>query len=72
MGTTNGIEVSLDEKVLYVNETFQRNVWTYDLSSAGEISNKRLFLHLDDFSLDGMRCDVVGKVAKVSPSGEPA
>ena len=39
MGTTNGIEVSPDEKVLYVNESAQRNVWAYDLSPEGEISN---------------------------------
>ena len=32
MGTTNGIEVSPDEKILYVNESAQRNVWAYDLS----------------------------------------
>ena len=36
MGTTNGIEVSPDEKVLYVNESAQRNVWAYDLSPEGE------------------------------------
>lgn len=79
MGTTNGIEVSPDEKVLYVNESVQRNVWAYDLSPIGEISNKRLFIHFDDFGLDGMRCDVAGNlyiariekgtVAKVSPAG---
>ena len=32
MGTTNGIEVSPDEKTLYVNESVQRKVWAYDLS----------------------------------------
>ena len=39
MGTTNGIEVSPDESTLYVNESVQRNVWAYDLSATGEISN---------------------------------
>lgn len=80
MGTTNGIEVSSDEKALYVNESVQRNVWTYDLSPEGEISNKRLLIQFPDYGMDGMRCDVGGNlyitrygkgtVAKVSPEGE--
>ncbi|MYC75336.1 SMP-30/gluconolactonase/LRE family protein [Candidatus Poribacteria bacterium] len=80
MGTTNGIEVSPDEKVLYVNESAQRNVWAYDLSPEGEVSNKRLLIQFPDFNMDGMRCDINGNlyitrhgkgtVAKLSPSGE--
>ncbi len=80
MGTTNGIEVSPDEKVLYVNESAQRNVWAYDLSAGGEISNKRLLIQFPDFNMDGMRCDIEGNlyitrhgkgtVAKLSPAGE--
>lgn len=80
MGTTNGIEVSPDERTLYVNETVQRNIWAYDLSPQGEISNKRLLIQFTDFGMDGMRCDVEGNlyvtrwgkgtVAKVSPRGE--
>ena len=80
MGTTNGIEVSPDEKVLYVNESVQRNIWAYDLSPSGEISNKRLLIRFPDFNMDGMRCDIEGNlyvtrhgkgtVAKLSPAGE--
>ena len=80
MGTTNGIEVSPDEKVLYVNESVQRNVWAYDLSPGGDISNKRLLIQFPDFNMDGMRCDIEGNlyitrhgkgtVAKLSPAGE--
>ena len=80
MGTTNGIEVSPDEKVLYVNESAQRNIWAYDLSPEGEISNKRLLIQFPDFNMDGMRCDIEGNlyvtrhgkgtVAKLSPAGE--
>lgn len=80
MGTTNGIEVSPDEKVLYVNESAQRNVWAYDLSPQGEVSNKRLLIQFPDFGMDGMRCDVDGNlyitrhgkgtIAKLSPEGE--
>jgi len=80
MGTTNGIEVSPDNKTLYVNETVQRNVWAYDLSAEGNISNKRLFVKFEDFGMDGMRTDVKGNlyitrygkgtVVKVSPEGK--
>ena len=80
MGTTNGIEVSPDEKVLYVNESVQRNIWAYDLSAEGEVSNKRLLIQFPDFNMDGMRCDIEGNlyvtrhgkgtVAKLSPAGE--
>lgn len=80
MGTTNGIEVSPDEKVLYVNESAQRNIWAYDLSPEGEISNKRLLIQFPDFGMDGMRCDVEGNIyvtrhgkgtiAKLSPDGD--
>ncbi|RKU25262.1 gluconolactonase [Candidatus Poribacteria bacterium] len=80
MGTTNGIEVSPEECVLYVNESAQRNVWRYDLSSDGKISNKELLIQFPDFGMDGMRCDIDGNlyitrhgkgtIAKLSPSGE--
>ncbi|MBA63981.1 MAG: gluconolactonase [Planctomycetaceae bacterium] len=62
MGTTNGIEVSPDGKKLYVNESVQRNVWQFDLSKNGEISNKQLLRKFDDFGFDGMRCDVKGNL----------
>ena len=80
MGTANGIEVSPDNKLLYVNESAQRKVWVYDLSPTGEVSNKRLFHEFPDFGMDGMRCDVDGNlyisrhgkgtIAKLSPSGK--
>ncbi len=80
MGTTNGVEVSPDEKTLYVNESVQRNVWAYDLSPDGDISNKRLLTQFENFGMDGMRCDEKGNlyitrhgkgtVAILSPKGE--
>ena len=62
MGTTNGIEVSADERHLYVNESIQRKIWVYDLDSSGNISNKRLFFQFNDHGLDGMRCDMEGNL----------
>jgi len=62
MGTTNGIELSPDEKILYVNESVQRKVWKYDLDKKGNIFNKILFFQFHDFGLDGMKCDSVGNL----------
>lgn len=80
MGTTNGIEVSPDNKTLYVNESAQRNVWAYDLGADGSISNKRLLIAFPDFGMDGMRCDQQGNlyiarygkgtVAVLNPAGK--
>lgn len=80
MGTTNGVEVSPDQKTLYVNESVQRNVWAYDLSPRGMISNKRLLHNFSDHGMDGMRCDIKGNlyitrhgkgtVAILSPTGD--
>ena len=62
MGTTNGIEVSYDEKQLYVNESSQLKIWKFDLNETGEISNKKLFTSFTDYGLDGMRCDADGNL----------
>jgi sugar lactone lactonase YvrE len=62
MGTTNGIELSPDEKTLYVNESVQRNVWKYDVDAQGNISNKRLFTKFEDGGMDGMKCDAQGNL----------
>jgi sugar lactone lactonase YvrE len=80
MGTTNGIEISPDEKTLYVNESVQRKVWAFDITPSKELTNKRLLISFDDFGMDGMRCDSKGNlyitrygkgtVVKVTPSGE--
>jgi len=80
LGTTNGIEVSPDEKTLYVNETVQLNVWAFDIQPDGSLQNKRLLIKFDDAAMDGMRCDRdgnlyitrhgKGEVAVVSPAGK--
>lgn len=80
MGTTNGVEVSPDEKTLYVNESIQRSVWSFKINKDGSLSDKKLFYQFEDFGLDGMRTDVDGNiyiarydkgtVVKLSPKGE--
>jgi gluconolactonase len=80
MGTTNGIELSPDEKKLYVNESVQRKIWSFDVDANGEISNKKLFAEFPDHGFDGMKCDEAGNlyvtrygkgtIAVLSPSGD--
>lgn len=62
MGTTNGIELSPDEKTLYLNESIQRKVWKYNVSENGNITGKKLFYSFDDYGLDGMKCDKKGNL----------
>jgi len=79
MGTSNGIELSPDERTLYVNESVQRNIWAYDVTVEG-VANKRLFASFGDGGLDGMKCDRKGnlyvtrwgngRVAVFSPQGK--
>ena len=80
MGTTNGIELSPDERILYVNESVQKKIWAFDVDFDGNISNKRLFAEFPDFGFDGMKCDKEGNlyvtrygkgtIAILSPKGE--
>jgi gluconolactonase len=62
LGTTNGITLSPNEKVLYVNESVQRKIWRFDVDAVGNISNQILFTSFDDFGLDGMKCDKNGNL----------
>ncbi len=74
----NGIEVSPDEKKLYVG--YHRKIFSYDLHYSRSVGNKKLLIEFRDFSTDGMRWDTKGNlyiarigkgvVAEVSPSGE--
>lgn len=80
MGTANGVEVSADEKTLYVNESVQRKIWAFDIQKDGTLANKRLLKEFPDHGFDGMRADVAGNlyvtrhgkgtVVKLSPQGE--
>ena len=77
-GPANGMEISADEKTLYVNAV--PKVWAYDLLPTGDVTNKHLLIEFADFGMDGMRCDVKGNlyiarfgkgtVVKVSPDGK--
>lgn len=62
MGTTNGITMSPDEKVLYVNESVQRKVWSYEVDKTGGVKNKKLHYEFADFGMDGMKCSKTGEL----------
>lgn len=80
MGTTNGITLSPDEKILYVNESVQRKIWKFDVDEIGNLSNKTLFKEYPDHGFDGMKCDKEGNlyvtrygaglVDVINPTGE--
>jgi sugar lactone lactonase YvrE len=62
MGTTNGICLSPDDKILYVNESVQRRIWAFDVNEQGNISGQRIFATVDDFGFDGMKTDSKGNL----------
>jgi len=62
MGTTNGIEVSPDGRTLYVNESAQRNVWSFPIQADGTLGKKQLLKQYPDHGFDGMRSDVDGNL----------
>jgi len=62
LGTTNGVEVSPDNKTLYVNESVQKNVWAFPILEDGTLGMKRLVRQFPDHGFDGMRCDVDGNL----------
>lgn len=80
LGTTNGIDVSPDGKILYVNESKQRNLWAFPIRADKTLGEKKLLKQFPDFGFDGMRLDVAGNlhitrhgkgtVVVLSPMGE--
>jgi gluconolactonase len=62
MGTTNGICLSPNERILYVNESVQRKIWAFDIDVEGQLGAQRLFAQFNDFGLDGMKTDQKGNL----------
>jgi sugar lactone lactonase YvrE len=79
MGTTNGIDLSPDGRTLYVGESETRELWAYGIDGPRLVA-PRLIKRFEDFSLDGLRTDVEGRifvarilkgtVAVLSPDGK--
>ncbi|UOA10114.1 SMP-30/gluconolactonase/LRE family protein [Methylobacter sp. S3L5C] len=74
----NGIQLSKDEKVLYVANTLGENILAYDVGTNGAISNKRNFAKLDGWKnedniwssgADGLAIDDEDRLYVASNSG---
>lgn len=76
MGRTNGIDLSPDETILYVSESYNRagvpnvqKIWKYNVNTAeGTISGKALFVNFAEIDgsvavdIDGMKTDIQGNL----------
>lgn len=78
LGTVNGLDLSPDEKVLYVGDSKTRKIWAYEIKG-DELGARRLVTQFPDFEIDGLKVDSrgdlyvarIGKgtIAKISPRG---
>jgi sugar lactone lactonase YvrE len=69
MGATNGLDLSPDEKTLYVSESDTREVWAYTVNS-DRLSSPRLMHRFEGpraEELDGLRTDVDGRIFVARP-----
>jgi gluconolactonase len=68
----NGLCLSPDEKVLYVNDTGGRFIQMFDVQADGTVKNSRRFVDIkgsEPGNPDGMKCDVRGNVYCTGPAG---
>jgi gluconolactonase len=69
----NGITLSPDNKILYVNDIRRRMVFRYDVGPEDNISNERLFIDMSNDKAeganDGMRTDSRGNLYDSGPGG---
>jgi sugar lactone lactonase YvrE len=70
MGVVNRIDLSPDEKTLYVSESKPRNasgmvtpeIWAYRIDGA-KLTDHRLVKKFPDFDVDGLRTDIDGRIS---------
>jgi signal peptidase len=60
-GTANGIDLSPDEKTLYVGESEPGEIWAYRIDGA-KLTAPRLVKRFRDFGMDGLRTDIDGRI----------
>ncbi len=78
MGTTNGIDLSPDGRMLYVGESGTGQIWSYTIRG-NELTGARLLKTFEADTIDGLRTDVNGRllvarilrgsIAVLSPEG---
>ncbi len=61
MGTTNGIDLSPDEKTLYVGESGSGQLWSYAVRG-NELRSPHLLKTFEPDTIDGLRTDVDGRL----------
>jgi gluconolactonase len=70
---TNGLAFSPDEKILYVNGSFDRYVKAYDVKPDDTVGNGRMLIDMHDDPArgitDGLRVDVKGNLWETGPGG---
>jgi sugar lactone lactonase YvrE len=83
MGRTNGIEVSNDNRYLYVSEAYDKDwesivqkIWKFTINSDYSLTNKVLFADFEKldktqaYNIDGMRFDIKGNLYVVRHGGQ--
>lgn len=72
-GAPNGIAFSPDEKYLYVNDSFSKTYWRFDVQPDGSLSNKTLLIDMSSSKEagvpDGMKIDRKGNIYGAGPGG---
>ena len=71
----NGLCLSSDEKILYVNDTTRAHIRAFDVAPDGSLSHSRIFaehIGTGDYNegvVDGMKCDEHGNIYVTGPRG---
>ena len=73
LDTPNGIALSPDGKVLYVNNTSNKSIYRYDVLADDTVTNGKVFVnlsgHTEEGTTDGMRTDSMGNIYDTGPGG---
>lgn len=68
----NGLELSPDESLMYINDSAHRHIRALDVRPDGTLANSRVFLLMDSTEpgvADGLKVDVAGNVYCAGPGG---
>jgi gluconolactonase len=69
----NGLAFSPDEKYLYVDDSFTKTYWRFDVQRDGTLTNKMLLIDasssIEDGGPDGMKVDKQGNIYAAGPGG---
>lgn len=69
----NGIAFSPDEKYLYVDDSFAKTYWRFEVQPDGSVTSGKIFFDMssskDDGVPDGMKLDQKGNIYGVGPGG---